>query len=107
MTPQSKDPWRGLPKRRAWIIPAAEQTVQTAVADLIHRIGGQRLEDAPAWHLAARAAAHHPDRRPGRCIDTLAIAFDALGTVAGAEAFNAAADGTLALGLLGAIGAAT
>ena len=36
---------------------------------------------------------------------TATIAFDALGTVAGTEAFNTAADGTLALGLLGAIGA--
>ena len=101
----SKDPLARLAERQTWITPDAQRSTQKAVSDLTDRLGGRKLKEAlhGDW-LHEPLHAILTDVPIGAW--TATIAFDALGTISGRSTFDAAADATIVVGLIGAAGAA-
>lgn len=108
----SKDPLARLAERQTWITPETERALQLSVKQRVLGLGGETLKRAlhGEW-LHEPLHAILTDVPVGAW--TATIAFDttaAVAEMAGAEkladGMNAAADATLWLGLLGAVGAA-
>lgn len=108
----SKDPLARLAERQAWITPKTERTLQLWIKERVQALGGDPLRRAlhGEW-LHEPLHAILTDIPVGAW--TATMAFDTTAAVAesaGAEKFadgmDAAADATLWLGLLGAVGAA-
>ncbi len=101
----SKDPAARLAERQGWITAGAQETAQTAIAETLEKIGGEKLRSAlhGNW-LHEPLHAVLTDVPVGSW--TAAIAFDAVAAISGSEAMDTAADACIGLGLLGAVGAA-
>ncbi len=101
----SKDPAARLAERQGWITGGAQEAAQTAIADALESLGGEKLRSAlhGNW-LHEPLHAVLTDVPIGSW--TAAVAFDAVGAISGSEAMDTAADACVGLGLLGAVGAA-
>lgn len=106
--PISKDPIARLAERQNWMTPESERALQSAVAQTVHRIGGNKLRRALHGDWL-----HEPlhvvltDVPVGSW--TATVAFDAIAALSSGATSNSmdkAADATLVLGLIGAVGAA-
>ena len=101
----SKDPVARLAEGQTWITPGAEIAAQSWVRETIARVGGEPLRSALNGDWL-----HEPlhvvivEVPVGAWSAT--AAFDALAAMTGSEKMDFAADATLALGLVGAVGAA-
>ncbi len=101
----SKDPVARLAERQGWITPGAEVAAQGWIRETIDRIGGEGLRSALSGDWL-----HEPlhvvivEVPVGAWSAT--AAFDALAAMSGSEKLDFAADATLALGLVAAVGAA-
>ena len=105
----SKDPLARLAEQQALITEDSERSLQALIKQVVHSAGGDKLRRALHGDWL-----HEPlhviltDVPVGSW--TATVAFDALAAVSGeskfASSMNAAADATLILGLVGAVGAA-
>lgn len=107
--PIIKDQIARLAERQHWVSPESERSLQASIAKAVHRLGGTSLRRAlhGDW-LHEPLHAVLTDVPIGAW--TATMAFDAVAALSGdrstGAAMNKAADATLALGLLGATGAA-
>ena len=108
MSPISKDPLARLAERQNWNSPRFEIASQRAIANTLDSIGGTTLRKAlhGTW-------LHEPLHAVIVTVPlgawTGTVAFDAIAAISGDtgdSGMNTAADATLVLGLLGAVGAA-
>ncbi len=105
----SKDPLARLAERLSAISPETERAMQASIAGTVHRLGGNKLR-----HVLHGDWLHEPlhvvltDVPIGAW--TATVAFDAIASLSGdsstTKSMNKAADATLVLGLIGAMGAA-
>ena len=108
MSPISKDPLARLAERQNWNSPRFEIASQRAIVDTLESIGGTTLRKAlhGTW-------LHEPLHAVIVTVPlgawTGTVAFDAIAAIsggAGDSGMDTAADATLVLGLVGAVGAA-
>ena len=103
--PVSRDAVARLAERQGWITPVAQVRAQGVIVDVLGAVGGEGLRAAlhGDW-LNEPLHAVLTDVPVGAW--TAAAAFDALGALTGSRALDTAADASVALGLVGAVGAA-
>lgn len=103
--PVSRDPAARLAERQKWITPIAQVRAQATIASALGALGGERLRTAlhGDW-LNEPLHAVITDIPVGAW--TAAAAFDALGALSGNASLDTAADASVVLGLVGAVGAA-
>jgi len=104
----SKDPIARLAEQQNWIAPETERAIQAAVASTVHRVGGNKLRRALHGDWL-----HEPlhvvltDVPVGSWTATVALdAVAALSSGQTSTSMDKAADATLVVGLIGAVGAA-
>ena len=107
--PISRDPLARLAEQQHWITPETERSLQAAVKEVVHRVGGNELRQVlhGSW-LHQPLHALLTDVPVGAWSAT--VAFDTAAALSKGTKFqdsmNTAADATLVLGLVGATGAA-
>ncbi len=101
----SKDPVARLAEEQTWITPEAEIAAQSWVRETIERIGGERLRSTLSGDWLHEPLHVVLVEVPVGAWSATAV-FDALAAISGSEKLDFAADATLALGLVGAVGAA-
>ena len=107
MTAVSKAPLARLAEQQSWLAPA-EEPLQTAIRDLFHSLGdeaGHKLRNLlhGTW-LNEPLHAVMTDVPVGSW--TAAVVFDSLAALGAGKALDAAADASVVLGIVGAVGAA-
>lgn len=101
----SNDGMARLAERQAWITDQAQERAQGMIAGSLRAVGGEGWRD-----LLHGDWLHEPlhavltDVPVGAW--TAAVAFDAIGAVTGGDGLNKAADASVVVGLVGAVGAA-
>lgn len=101
----SKDPLARLAEQQTWISEKAEVAAQEGIASVVQSLGGDTLRRAlhGDW-LHEPLHAVLTDVPVGAW--TAAVAFDSIGAVCGTDKLDVAADASVAVGLVGAVGAA-
>lgn len=101
----SKDPVARFVERQRWISSGVEKKLQSSVANAVEAVGGKGLRNAlhGDW-LHEPLHAVLTDVPVGAW--TAAVAFDAVGALSDSRAMDKAADAGVAVGLIGAAGAA-